>query len=163
MFGSQVPRLFYLSLKSKHQKQKKWTPRRGTYLLTHKKFENSTGRFRKKKFCRKTKKKQFDRSFSALGEISHMSVCPVINRPGVAGAVLQTASSLINSLIKWVTEPFPPDIHNIIKPKPLELESWNFERMFAPHHVSCVTCHVSRVTSHIYCVTQKVIYMYLYI
>ena len=30
----------------------------------------------------------------------------VINRAGVAGAVLQTASSLID----WVTQPFPPDL-----------------------------------------------------
>ena len=28
---------------------------------------------------------------------------------------------------------------NIITPKPLKLESWNFEIMFTPHNVSCVT------------------------
>ena len=49
----------------------------------------------------------------------------------------------------------PPDIHNITHPKPLELESWHFERMFTPHLVptvsclvSCVTCHLSNVISH---------------
>ena len=43
----------------------------------------------------------------------------VFNRPGVAGAVLQTASSLTDR----VTDPFPPGIHNIINTKPLELDS----------------------------------------
>ena len=37
-----------------------------------------------------------------------------------------------------------------------ELESWNFERMFTPHHVSCVTCHISRVTCHLSPVTCHV-------
>ena len=69
----------------------------------------------------------------------------IFNRPGVAGDVLQTALSLINWLIGWVTDPFPPNVHNIRNPKPLELESWNFESMFTPHHV---LCHVSPVTCH---------------
>ena len=73
----------------------------------------------------------------------------IINRPGVAGAVVQTALSFI----KWLSEPFPPDIQNIIASKPLELESWNFDRMFTPYHVSCVMCHVSRVTCHMAPVT----------
>ena len=41
----------------------------------------------------------------------------ILNRPSVAGAVLQTPPSIIKS----VTDPFPPDIPNIISPKPLEL------------------------------------------
>ena len=41
----------------------------------------------------------------------------IVNRPGVAGAVLHTASSLINSFINSVSEPFPPDLHNIINHK----------------------------------------------
>ena len=49
-------------------------------------------------------------------------------------------------LIDWFGHHFPPDIHIIINPKPIKLESWNFERMFTPHHVSCVTCHMSCVT-----------------
>ena len=53
----------------------------------------------------------------------------VINRPGVAGAVLQTASWFIHWFINSVSHPFPPDIHNIINPKPLELDSWNVERV----------------------------------
>ena len=35
---------------------------------------------------------------------------------------------------------FPPNLHNIITPKPWELESWNIERMFTPHHMSYVRC-----------------------
>ena len=72
----------------------------------------------------------------------------IINRPVLAGAVLQTASSLINLLI----HPFPPNLQHIINPKPLELGSWNFERMFTPHHVSCVICHASHVRCHVSCV-----------
>ena len=43
----------------------------------------------------------------------------VFNRPGVAGAVLQSPSSLIiNSLIDSLTDAFPPDLQNISTPKP---------------------------------------------
>ena len=44
--------------------------------------------------------------------------CPitnVLNRPGVAGAVLQTPSPLINYLL---TRAFPPNLQNIITPEP---------------------------------------------
>ena len=34
-------------------------------------------------------------------------------------------------------------------PKPEELRSWNFERMFTPHHVSDVMFLMSRVTCHV--------------
>ena len=77
----------------------------------------------------------------------------LINRPGVAGAVLQTALWFIKWVSEWVSQPFPPDIQNIIASKPLELESWYFDRMFTPHHVSCVTCHMSHVTCHVSPVT----------
>ena len=50
-------------------------------------------------------------------------VCNVINRPSVGGAVLQTPSLLIKSVSQSVTDAFPPDLQNIITPKPLELES----------------------------------------
>ena len=83
----------------------------------------------------------------------------IINRPCEAGAV-QTALSLIHSLIQSVHEPFPPDLQNILTPKPLELESWFFLENFNPtpcvtRHVSRVTCHVSRVTCHVSPVTCK--------
>ena len=60
-------------------------------------------------------------------------------------------------MIDWISNPFPPDIHNIINPKPLELESWKFERMFTPHHVSRVPCHLSPVTCHMSPVTCQII------
>ena len=54
-----------------------------------------------------------------------------------------------------MSQPFPPDLHNIINHKQYELVSWNFERMSTPLnmsrvmcHVSCVTCHVSRIICH---------------
>ena len=37
----------------------------------------------------------------------------------------------------------------IINPKPLELDSWHFERIFTHHHMSHVTCHISRVTCQV--------------
>ena len=43
----------------------------------------------------------------------------IFNRPDVAGAGLQTPSSLNKPL----TDPFPPNLQNIITTKPLELES----------------------------------------
>ena len=49
--------------------------------------------------------------------------------------------------LPWVTHPFPPDLQNIITPKPLELESWHFERMSSEFKKSllwrgllCLTC-----------------------
>ena len=69
---------------------------------------------------------------------------PLFNRPGVAGAVLQTALSL--SKVRYGLWKY---IQNNVSPKPEELESWSFERMFIPHYVSCVTCHESHVTCHL--------------
>ena len=45
---------------------------------------------------------------------------------------------------------------NTLIPKPEELGSWNFETMFIPLYVSCVTCHMSRVMCHVSCVTCHV-------
>ena len=59
------------------------------------------------------------------------------NRLCASGAVPQTIL-----FIKWS---FPPNLKNIIAPKPWELESWHFEIIFTPHHVSHVRCPVSRV------------------
>ena len=42
---------------------------------------------------------------------------PLFNRPNEAGAVLQTPLLLINYMI----HPFPPNLQNIINPKPSEL------------------------------------------
>ena len=67
-------------------------------------------------------------------------LCTIFNRPGVAGAVLQTASSFIDSL----SYSFPHNLQNSINPKLLELGRWHFERMLTPilYHMSGVTCHV---------------------
>ena len=46
-------------------------------------------------------------------------------------------------------------IQSTVNPKQEELESWNFERMFIPHYVSCVMCHVSPVTCQ-----QKKLHIY---
>ena len=57
-----------------------------------------------------------------------------IERPGVSGVVLHTH--------------FPPNLQNILTPKPLELRTWNCEIMFTTFCVSRVTCHMSCVTCH---------------
>ena len=76
------------------------------------------------------------------------SVDTVFNRPGVAGAVLQIPLSLIKSHY-----PFPPNLQNIFTPKPYELGTLSFERMFTSLHVSHVPSLMSRVTSHMSNVT----------
>ena len=50
------------------------------------------------------------------------------------------------------------------------LGSWNFERMFIPHyvlcvmcHMSCVMCHVSHVPCHVSPVTYQMSNIYVYI
>ena len=50
--------------------------------------------------------------------------------------------------------PFPPDIHNIINPKPFAkiLRECSPDTMC---HVSCVTCHMSHITCHVSPVTCK--------
>ena len=68
----------------------------------------------------------------------------IINRTGVAGAVLQTPPWLIHLLrdVLWKY------LHNSVYPKPLELGIWHFETMLTTPCVSCVTCHVSRDMWH---------------
>ena len=63
------------------------------------------------------------------------------------------------SFIHSLTDPFCPDIHNIVKPKPSELESLKFEKMFISHHVSCVTCYLSPFTCHLSCVTCHLLHV----
>ena len=53
-------------------------------------------------------------------------ITQIINRPGVAGVVLQTPLSLIKS----VTDAFPPNLQNIRTPKHLEIEGSNFDTIF---------------------------------
>ena len=77
------------------------------------------------------------------------SVYMLFNRPGVAGVVLQTPSSMIHSFN--VSLPFPPSFENIINHKLKHQKN-----VCPPQHVPCqksrVTCHVSHVTRHFLCV-----------
>ena len=50
--------------------------------------------------------------------------------------------SFIHSFIE---SSFPPNLKDIINPKPLELRTQSFRSMFTLHHVSHVRCQVSRV------------------
>ena len=44
---------------------------------------------------------------------------------------------------------------NTLNPKPEELGSWNLEKPFIPHYLSCVTCHLSPVTWHFFYIEKK--------
>ena len=50
----------------------------------------------------------------------------LINRPGAAGAVLQTPLSLCHSFSQSVTDPFPHNFQNIINPKPYNISHVKF-------------------------------------
>ena len=52
-----------------------------------------------------------------------------------------------------MSNPFVQISSNTLNPKPKELVSWNFKRMFILLNVSCVTCHMSLVTCHLSPVT----------
>ena len=98
-----------------------------------------------------------------------LSIMMLFNRAGVARAVLQSPLSFINSLINWVTAPLVQISSKPCNPKPEQLGSWKFKRMFISQYVSCVMCHVSRVTcpmSHVTChlspVTCNFFYFFIY-
>ena len=78
------------------------------------------------------------------------------NIPGVAGADLHLCYWLINLLIN----PFPPNVQDTFNPKPYELGTLNFERMFTSLNVSHVTCHTSYVTCHMWRVTFHIIFFF---
>ena len=70
----------------------------------------------------------------------------------------------------WTFQPCPcltfsSNLQNIIIPKPIGQETWNFERMFTPHmcHVSCVSWHVSHVTCHLSHTNIYLLKLYIYI
>ena len=54
-----------------------------------------------------------------------------------------TKNVVTHSFNDSVTDPLWKYLHSTVYPKPKELGSWNFERMFTPK--TCVTCHVSHV------------------
>ena len=66
--------------------------------------------------------------------------CLVFKRPSVTTAVLQTPPSLTDWLGWSVNHPFLPNFENTKASKSLELETWNFDKMFTICHMSCVTC-----------------------
>ena len=65
----------------------------------------------------------------------------------ITWASIISHKNLLHLIIWMLTalKPFPPNLQDTINPKPLELESWNFERMFTPNHVSHVRCQVTGV------------------
>ena len=68
---------------------------------------------------KQTKKKHW--SHALQGQMSAFKITlitHIITRHGVAGVALPTPPSLIKS----VTDAFPPNLQNIITPKPLEIE-----------------------------------------
>ena len=83
----------------------------------------------------------------------------MFNRPGVAGAVLQTPASLIKSVAQSSFSSKSSKHHNSQTVWPRELTFWEnvhptqYVMCHLSHvtcHLSCVTCHLSHVTS-IFC------------
>ena len=63
--------------------------------------------------------------------------------------------SITNYFIQSIRYHFSPNLQNTKTCKPLELETWHFDRIFTTSygsgvicHVSCVTCHMSRFRCH---------------
>ena len=78
----------------------------------------------------------------------------IINRPGVARAVLQLPSSLINSLIHSLIHPLVPICSIPCYSQTIRARELKFWENVHPTlcvmcHVSCVKCQVSSVTCHI--------------
>ena len=71
----------------------------------------------------------------------------LFNKPGVAGAVLQTPLSLINSFIESSFSSKSLEYHKLQTIRARELQ---FERVLTPQHF---TCHMSHVTCPMLCVT----------
>ena len=91
------------------------------------------------------------------GDTSWM-VEKIVNRPGVAGAVLQTPSSFIHSVSQWS---FSSESSKYHKSQTVRARELTFgENVHPPQHVTChvsrVTCQVSRITCHVSCVTCHV-------
>ena len=84
----------------------------------------------------------------------------LVNRPAVAGALLQTASSLID--FKWLTEwSFSSQSSRYHKSLTLRARELDFlENVHPPQYATChlslVTCHVSHARCHMLCVTSEV-------
>ena len=77
-----------------------------------------------------------------------ISPSTIINRPGVAGTVLQTPSSLSQSVSQSVFSSEPSTHHYTQTGRARELKFWKnvFPPLRVTCHVSCVRCQVSGVT-----------------
>ena len=78
----------------------------------------------------------------------------IINRPSVAGAVLQSPPLLINSLNNWFIHPLVQISSKHCQSqtgRARELKFWEnvHPTLCVMCHVSCVMCHVSPVTFHL--------------
>ena len=85
----------------------------------------------------------------------------IINRPGVAGAVLQSPMS-IDYISDWVSNPLVKIFSKHSQSqsgRARELKFWEnvHPTLYVMCHVSCVTCHVSRHLSHVK------LYIYIFI
>ena len=92
-----------------------------------------------------------------FSNISHHSSHGLLTDPVLPGLFYKQPC---HSLIDWVSQSFPSNLHNIINHKQWELGGWNFESMFTPQHTTChvshVMCHVSCVMCHLSCITCHV-------
>ena len=77
-------------------------------------------------------------------------LCWLINRPGVAWAVLQTPPLLINWLTDWWFFEISSKLCVSQTVKARKLKFWGNVHypLCVMCHMSCVTCHVSHVTCH---------------
>ena len=70
----------------------------------------------------------------------------ILNKPGVAGDVLQTPPSLINLSNNWW---FVQISSYLCISKTIQLGTWHFETILITPCVSCVTCHMTCDTWHV--------------
>ena len=77
---------------------------------------------------------------------------PQTKELGVKQTRCSRCCSIITSVIEWLSDPLVQisSKHCQSQTKPEELESWYFERMFIPHYVSHVKCHLSPVICNFY-------------
>ena len=63
----------------------------------------------------------------------------LLNRPGEANGFVQSPLSLVHSFIESVSQsvshPFPPNLQNIISPKPEELGKYECATTFKGRHI----------------------------
>ena len=82
----------------------------------------------------------------------------MFNGPGVAGAVLQTAFSLIHLLSESSFSSRPSKNHNsqTVRARELKFSDIVHHPLCVTFRMSCVKCHISCVTCHVSHVTKKI-------